>query len=74
MLPFVFVLKLSQTFLNDLFVSKHDLHVTYSKIPPRTNRHFEVMLHNVAKIPLNDVETCLNIAQTQPHEPACDRL
>ena len=27
-------------------------------------------LHNVAKIPLNYVETCPNISQTQPHEPA----
>ena len=35
---------------------------------------FHQQLHNVVKIPLNYVETCPKIAQTQPHEPACDRL
>ena len=31
---------------------------------------FHQQLHNVAKIPLNYVKTCPNIAQTQPHELA----
>ena len=30
-----------------------------------------LQLHNVAKIPLNYVETCPNIAQMQPPETAC---
>ena len=35
---------------------------------------FYQQIHNVAKIPFDYVETCPNIVQTQPHEPACDRL
>ena len=31
---------------------------------------YQQQLHNVAKIPLNYVETSPNTAQTQPHEPA----
>ena len=31
---------------------------------------FHQQLHNVAKMPLNYVETCPNIAQMQPHDPA----